>query len=64
MAVFTSLTVPQSLTVQALQHAHELSGHLGQKTIKKAEELFYWANLKVDACNYVKKLCNMPEIQR
>ncbi len=25
------------------------------KTIRKAKELFYWANLKVDACNYVKK---------
>ncbi len=35
---------------------YELSGHLGQKkTIKKAEELFYWANLKADVCDYVKK---------
>ncbi len=50
------LIVPQSLKTQALQHSHELSGHLGQKkTIKKAEELFYWANLKTDVCDYVKK---------
>ncbi len=42
-----SLIVPQGLRTQALQHAHELSGYLGQKeTIKKAEEMFYWPNLK------------------
>ncbi len=26
-----------------------------EKNIKKAEEMFYWANLKVDVCDYVKK---------
>ncbi len=42
-----SLIVPRSLVNSAIQHAHELSGHLGQKkTIKKAEELYYWPNLK------------------
>ncbi len=52
-----SLTIPRGLTRQAIQHAHELSGHLGQKekNIKKPEEMFYWANLKVDMCDYVKK---------
>ena len=51
-----TLVIPHSLKKEALQHAHEVSGHLGQKkTIKKAEELFYWGNLKVDVCNYVKQ---------
>ncbi len=34
-----NLIVPHGLQTQALQHANELSGHLGQKTIKKAEKL-------------------------
>ncbi len=35
-SLHNSLTIFQSLTVQALQHAHELSGNFGQKkTIKK-----------------------------
>ncbi len=51
-----SLIIPRSLVKAAIQHAHELSGHLGQKkTIKKAEEFYYWANLKVDVCTYVKQ---------
>ncbi len=51
-----SLIVPRSLINSAIQQAHELSGHLGQKkTIKKAEEHYYWANLKVDVCKYVKE---------
>ncbi len=37
-----SLIIPRSLVKAAIQHAHELSGHLGKKkTIKKAEELYY-----------------------
>ncbi len=33
-----------------------LSDHLDQKkTIKKVEELYYWTNLKVDVCTYVKE---------
>ncbi len=52
-----SLIVPQGLRTQALKHAHELSGHLGQnKTTKKAEEMFYWANLKTDVCDNVKNV--------
>ncbi len=50
-----NIVIPKSLTQKALQHSHELSGHLGQKkTILKAEETFYWPNLKVDVCNYAK----------
>ncbi len=48
------LVVPQSLKNKAMAHAHINSGHLGQKTILKAEELYYWNNLKVDIRNYVK----------
>ncbi len=49
-----TMVVPHSLKQKALSQAHEKSGHLGQKkTIKKAEELFYWCNLKVDVSNYV-----------
>ncbi len=51
-----SLIVPQVLQTKDLQHAHELPGHLIQKkTIKKAEEMFYWTNLKADVRGYVKK---------
>ncbi len=51
--------IPKSLTLKALQHSHELSGYLGQKkTILKAEETFYWPNLKVDVCSYVKNCVN------
>ncbi len=51
-----NIIVPRSLITKAIQHAHELSGHLGQKkTIKKAEELYYWVNLKVDVSKCVKE---------
>lgn len=50
-----TLVVPHNLKRKALTQAHETSGHLGQKkTIKKAEELFYWCNLKPDVTNFVK----------
>ena len=50
------LVVPQPLKQKALEFAHTLSGHLGQKkTITKAEEFFYWANLKSEVVNYVKR---------
>lgn len=49
------LVVPQSLKQKALEFAHVLSGHLGQKkTITKAEDFFYWANLKSEVVNFVK----------
>ncbi len=61
-SIHCTLAVPRSLKDEALQHSHEISGHLGQKkTIKKAEELFYWCNLKVDVSNYVKQC---PTCQR
>ncbi len=51
-----TLVVPHSLIQKALSQAHEQSGYFGQKkTIKKAEELFCWCNLKVDVSNYVKQ---------
>ncbi len=51
-----TLVVPHSLKQKTLSQAHDISGHLGQKKdIKKAEELFYWCNLKVDVSNYVKQ---------
>ncbi len=51
-----TLVVPHSLKQKALSQAHEQSGHLEQKkTINKAEELFYWCNLKVDVSTYVKQ---------
>ena len=54
-SIHYTLVVPHSLKPKAMLQAHETSGHLGQKkTIKKAEELFYWCNLKVDVTNYVK----------
>ncbi len=43
-----TLVVPHSLKQKALSQAHENSGLLGQRKIKKAEELFYWCNMKVD----------------
>ena len=50
------LIVPQTLKLKAMELAHVTSGHLGQKkTISKAEEMFYWCNLKVDVCKYVKE---------
>ncbi len=50
------MVVPHSLKQKALSQAHEQSGHLGQKkTIKKAEDLFYWCNLKVDVSNNVRQ---------
>ena len=49
------IVVPQSLKQQALEFAHVMSGHLGQKkTITKAEEYFYWANLKSEVVNFVR----------
>ena len=50
------LMVPHELKRKAIQHSHELIGHLGQKkTIKRAEEMFYWENMKVDIVRYVKE---------
>ncbi len=51
-----ALVIPRSVMLEALKQAHEGSRHQGQKkTIKKGEELFYWENLKINVCNYVKQ---------
>ena len=50
------LVVPKSLVQEALNCAHVQAGHLGQKkTIHKAEELFYWSDLKANVCKFVKE---------
>ncbi len=55
--ILYNLVIPRELVKEALKHVHEKeSGHLGQhKTILKAEEYFYWPNLKRDAKRYVKE---------
>ncbi len=51
------LVVPSELTREALCHVHvKESGHLGQhKTILKAEEFFYWPNLRRDVKEFVRE---------
>ena len=59
-----TLIVPSPLRTRAMKHCHELSGHLGQKkTIKKTEELFFWPNLKVDVCNFVKRCVTCQRVK-
>ncbi len=49
------LIVPSAFKAQALELAHSQVGHLGQKkTLAKAEETFYWPNLKSDVRTFVK----------
>lgn len=59
------LVVPNELRKSALVHAHEKeSGHLGQrKSILKAEDVFYWPNLRVDMRKFVKEclLCQQTK---
>lgn len=51
------LVVPNVLKKRALVFAHEKeSGHLGQlKSILKAEEYFYWPNLRTDVKTFVRE---------
>ena len=51
------LVVPTELKKRALSIAHEKeSGHLGQlKTMLKAEDYFYWPNLKSDVKKFVRE---------
>ena len=50
-----TLVIPEDLKLAAMKYAHELVGHLGQlKTIRKAEEYFYWVSLRQDICTFVK----------
>ncbi len=63
-SLHSCVVVPQNLKHKAMEHAHINSGHLGQKkTILEAEELYYWNNLKVDICNYVKNCVTCQEVQ-
>ncbi len=50
------LVLPSDLEQAALNVIHNSeSGILGQKSISKAEELFYWPNLKRDVRKFVKE---------
>ncbi len=51
------LVVPQELRKGAMQYIHDKeSGHLGQrKTILKAEEYFYWPNMKQGIRQFVRE---------
>ncbi len=50
------LVLPSDLKQAALNLIHNReSGHLGQKSVSKAEELFYWPNLKTDVRKFVKE---------
>ncbi len=51
------LVVPQELRKAAIKYIHEKeTGHMGQhQTILKAEEYFYWSNLKKEVKQIVKE---------
>ncbi len=51
------MVVPQELRKAAMQYIHEIeTGHMGRhKTILKAEEYFYWPNLKKEVKQFVKE---------
>ena len=57
------LVVPTMMKKKALTIVHEKeSGHLGQlKSILKAEEYFYWPNLKADVKKFVKECLNCQQ---
>ncbi len=55
-SVHYCLIVPSDLKALSLELAHSQVGHLGQKkTLAKAEETFYWSNLKSDVCKFVQE---------
>ena len=46
---FYTVVMPRQLVPKALEVAHDQFGHFGQfRSIKKAEELFYWPTLIKD----------------
>ncbi len=55
--ILYALVVPQGLRKAAMHYIHDKeSGHLGQhKTILKAEEYFYWPNMKQNIRQFVKE---------
>ena len=56
-AILYFLVVPQELKKDTMQHIHaQESEHLGQhRSILKAEEYFYWPNLKQEMKQYVRE---------
>ncbi len=59
------LIVPNELRKEAMRHIHEKgSGHLGQhKSVLKAEEFFYWPNLRKDVRAFVKKCVTCKQLK-
>ena len=48
------LVVPRSLVKVALSQIHDDKGHFGRfKTIKAAENLYYWPSLRIDCIEYL-----------
>ncbi len=59
------LIVPNELRKDALKLIHEKeSGHLGQhKSVLKAEEYFYWPNLRKDMKVYVRECLTCQQLK-
>ncbi len=58
------LIVPNEMRKEALRHIHEESGHLGQhKSILKAEDFFYWPNLRKDMKAFVKECVTCQQLK-
>ncbi len=59
------LIVPNEMRKEALRHIHEKeSGHLGQhKSILKAEDFFYWPNLRKDMKAFVKECVTCQQLK-
>ncbi len=59
------LVVPNELRKEALRHIHEKeSGLLGQhKSVLKAEEFFYWPNLRKDVRAFVKECVTCQQLK-
>ncbi len=57
--------VPNEVRKEALRHIHEKeSGHLGQqKSVLKAEEFFYWPNLRKDVRAFVKECVTHQQLK-
>lgn len=50
-----TVVVPDNLINQALVQAHDKTGHFGQfKTLKAAENIYYWPSMRADCARFVK----------
>ena len=59
-----NMVVPDAYRQKALKVAHEAVGHLGQlKTLRKAEELFYWTNLRTEVIKYVESCLTCQQVK-